>query len=111
MMPIKSKSKTPKKSSKKTKKAKRLYFTQKRMKKLFTHLLTPTTRETKLKCDCGHNLQITQMVFGGPYNGSAHCPKCGYRDSLYSYFGKQMIEAQPLPDGAISQYYKGKGES
>ncbi len=51
------------------------------------------------RCD-KETLKVKSMPFSGAYSGSIYCSSCDFRDSVIGYLGKQMIQVEPMPQGA-----------
>ena len=57
------------------------------------------------RCD-KETLKVKSMPFSGAYSGSIYCSSCDFRDSVMGYLGKQMVQVQPMPQGAEQIYLK-----
>lgn len=55
------------------------------------------------RCD-KETLKIKSMPLSGAYSGSIYCLSCDFRDSVIGYLGKQMVQVQPMPQGAEQIY-------
>jgi hypothetical protein len=80
----------------------------KNSKDLFPSILikTPAPEGTLCPSCKKETLIIHKMPLSGPYSGGIICSSCDHRDSVIGFLGKQMINVQPLPDGAAIIYSK-----
>jgi hypothetical protein len=55
---------------------------------------------------CGkEELERSYIPIGNAFSGSVRCLSCGHCESVMSHIGRNMIKVEPLPPGAVSNYY------
>lgn len=60
-----------------------------------------------LKCEnCQQNLYRKYNLFCGPVGGVYFCKNCNFSSSGYAFWGRRLIEVEPLPQAASLIYFE-----
>jgi hypothetical protein len=80
----------------------------KNRKEILPPMLIESNAPDGSKCPSCHKetLKIKRMPLSGAYSGGIYCFSCDFRDSVIGYLGKQMVQVQPMPQGAEQIYLK-----